>query len=80
MERSKLVLFVLMATLCLVGPLPTVHATISRTGSINPSSNPTGWGSGTTVEVGYTDTGAVTVKPTSTSSHERLLHRVRFRP
>ncbi len=60
MERSKLLLLVLLATLCLACSLPPAHAAITPVGDVVPS-DPASWSSSTDACIGETSAGSLTV-------------------
>ena len=62
MERSKLLPYVLVVSLCLAGPLQTVRAGIGYTGNVYPA-NPNTWDASTVVCVAETANGTLTVTP-----------------
>jgi T5SS/PEP-CTERM-associated repeat protein len=71
-ELVHLTRLVFFATVCLPGPLSTVHAAITWTGNVDPT-NPSTWTSSTEAYIGKTAAGTLTVNSGTISSSAAYL-------
>ena len=66
-SNSLVTRLLLLAALCLAGPLPTARAVITSTGDVEP--DPTTWTSSTAGYIANTADGTLTVDSTDANSH-----------